>query len=109
MYFLNFQQNAFASFPVPRFFERNRHATRANQRPKISLNLNYIHAKERQTTTIPSPVSIDKFMSECRVLTNVIGNGVATIVVSRWENELDPDKLRQALAHPLENGETKSS
>ena len=48
-------------------------------------------------------------MSECRALTNVIGNGVATIVVSRWENELDPAKLRAELTHPLENGETKSS
>jgi aerobic C4-dicarboxylate transport protein len=54
-------------------------------------------------------VGIDKFMSECRALTNVIGNGVATIVVSRWENELDPAKLREALTRPHENGQTKSS
>ena len=53
-------------------------------------------------------VGIDKFMSECRALTNVIGNGVATIVVSRWEKELDPDKLREVMAPPIENGETKS-
>jgi len=53
-------------------------------------------------------VGIDKFMSECRALTNVIGNGVATIVVSRWEKELDRAKLREAMTHPLENGETKS-
>ena len=53
-------------------------------------------------------VGIDKFMSECRALTNVIGNGVATIVVSRWEHELDPAKLREALTRPRENGETKS-
>jgi aerobic C4-dicarboxylate transport protein len=53
-------------------------------------------------------VGIDKFMSECRALTNVVGNGVATIVVSRWEKELDPAKLRQAMAHSHENGETKS-
>jgi aerobic C4-dicarboxylate transport protein len=38
-------------------------------------------------------VGIDKFMSECRALTNVVGNGVATIVVSRWENELDGQKM----------------
>lgn len=38
-------------------------------------------------------VGIDKFMSECRALTNVVGNGVATIVVSRWENELDGGKM----------------
>jgi len=35
-------------------------------------------------------------MSECRALTNLIGNGVATIVVSRWEGELDPARLRGA-------------
>jgi aerobic C4-dicarboxylate transport protein len=46
-------------------------------------------------------VGIDKFMSECRALTNLIGNGVATIVVSRWEGELDCDKLHEAMAHPI--------
>jgi aerobic C4-dicarboxylate transport protein len=32
-------------------------------------------------------------MSECRALTNLVGNGVATIVVSRWENELTKETL----------------
>jgi aerobic C4-dicarboxylate transport protein len=50
-------------------------------------------------------VGIDKFMSECRALTNVIGNGVATIVVSRWEKELDTEKMREIMAHPIESGE----
>ena len=36
-------------------------------------------------------VGIDKFMSECRALTNLIGNGVACIVISRSEGELDKD------------------
>ena len=36
-------------------------------------------------------------MSECRALTNLIGNGVATIVVSRWEGELDTVQLNEAL------------
>ena len=45
-------------------------------------------------------VGIDKFMSECRALTNVVGNGVATIVVSRWQGELDPAALRAALKRP---------
>ena len=40
---------------------------------------------------------IDKFMSECRALTNICGNGVATMVVSAWEGELDRDKMRAAL------------
>jgi aerobic C4-dicarboxylate transport protein len=46
---------------------------------------------------------IDKFMSECRALTNIIGNGVATIVVSAWEKELDRKKLAAAL-HGGANG-----
>ncbi|WP_426194086.1 dicarboxylate/amino acid:cation symporter [Massilia sp. DWR3-1-1] len=45
-------------------------------------------------------LGIDRFMSECRALTNFIGNGVATIVVSKWENELDHDRLAAELRHP---------
>jgi aerobic C4-dicarboxylate transport protein len=36
-------------------------------------------------------------MSECRALTNIVGNGVATIVVSAWEGGLDRTKLAMAL------------
>jgi aerobic C4-dicarboxylate transport protein len=43
-------------------------------------------------------LGIDRFMSMFRALINMIGNGVATIVVARWERELDCDTLRQALA-----------
>ena len=43
-------------------------------------------------------LGIDKFMSECRALTNIIGNGVATIVVAAWEGELDRGKLNAELA-----------
>jgi aerobic C4-dicarboxylate transport protein len=43
-------------------------------------------------------LGIDRFMSECRALTNLIGNAVATVVVARWEGELDTDKLAVALA-----------
>jgi aerobic C4-dicarboxylate transport protein len=50
-------------------------------------------------------VGIDKFMSECRALTNLVGNGVATIVVSRWEGELDRDRLSSAMANPVAFGE----
>jgi aerobic C4-dicarboxylate transport protein len=50
-------------------------------------------------------VGIDKFMSECRALTNLIGNGVATVVISRWEGELDAKKLHSAMAHPIDVGE----
>jgi aerobic C4-dicarboxylate transport protein len=52
-------------------------------------------------------LGIDKFMSECRALTNVVGNGVATIVVSRWEGELDIAKMREIMAHPPSGGEGK--
>ncbi|MEW6644139.1 MAG: dicarboxylate/amino acid:cation symporter [Pseudomonadota bacterium] len=41
--------------------------------------------------------SVDKFMSECRALTNITGNGVATVFVSWWEGELDRTKLNAAL------------
>ncbi len=50
-------------------------------------------------------VGIDKFMSECRALTNLIGNGVATIVISRWEGELDAKALHETMAHPIKVGE----
>ena len=42
-------------------------------------------------------LGIDKFMSECRALTNIVCNGVACIVVSAWEQELDRDRLAVAL------------
>lgn len=45
-------------------------------------------------------LGIDKFMSECRALTNVIGNSVATIVVARWEKQLDKEQLHYCLNHP---------
>ena len=43
-------------------------------------------------------LGIDRFMSECRALTNLVGNAVATIVVARWENELDHTRLAAAMA-----------
>jgi aerobic C4-dicarboxylate transport protein len=42
-------------------------------------------------------VGIDRFMSECRAITNLIGNGVATVVISRWEGEVTPAELQSAL------------
>lgn len=44
-------------------------------------------------------LGIDKFMSECRALTNIIGNGVATVVVSAWEGELDREQMRKTLSN----------
>ncbi len=46
-------------------------------------------------------LGIDRFMSEARALTNLVGNGVATVVISRWENELDMAQMTRVL-----NGET---
>ena len=42
-------------------------------------------------------VGIDRFMSECRALTNLVGNGVATVVISRWEKEVTPGQLQANL------------
>jgi aerobic C4-dicarboxylate transport protein len=42
-------------------------------------------------------LGVDRFMSEARALTNIVGNGVATIVVARWEKELDQASLQAAL------------
>jgi aerobic C4-dicarboxylate transport protein len=44
-------------------------------------------------------LGVDRFMSEARALTNLIGNGVATVVVSKWENALDEKRLRKHLEH----------
>ena len=45
-------------------------------------------------------VGIDRIMSEGRALTNAIGNTVATIVISKWQGELDEEKFHQALREP---------
>lgn len=45
-------------------------------------------------------LGIDKFMSECRALTNVVGNSVATVVVANWEKQLDKEQLQYCLNNP---------
>jgi aerobic C4-dicarboxylate transport protein len=47
-------------------------------------------------------LGIDKFMSECRALTNLTGNGVACVVVAWWEGELDRDKLNAGLTRQVD-------
>ena len=49
-------------------------------------------------------LGVDRFMSECRSLTNFIGNAVATIVVARWEGALDEAQLDAALAREAAAG-----
>jgi aerobic C4-dicarboxylate transport protein len=51
-------------------------------------------------------VGIDRFMSECRALTNLVGNGVATLVMARWEGDLDRERLASELdAGPVASGD----
>src|ERR1700754_6993 len=47
-------------------------------------------------------LGIDKFMSECRALTNLCGNGVACVIVAWWEGELDRDKLNARLNQQID-------
>ena len=42
-------------------------------------------------------LGVDRFMSEARAITNVIGNGVATMVIAKWEGMRDETKMRAAL------------
>jgi aerobic C4-dicarboxylate transport protein len=55
---------------------------------------------EAIATGIALVVGIDRMMSEGRALTNCVGNAVATLVVSRWQGELDEDRLKAVLDEP---------
>jgi aerobic C4-dicarboxylate transport protein len=50
-------------------------------------------------------LGIDRFLSMCRAVVNMTGNAVATLVVARWENELDSDSLQRNLAEQWTGGE----
>ncbi|GAB6966606.1 dicarboxylate/amino acid:cation symporter [Komagataeibacter kakiaceti JCM 25156] len=50
-------------------------------------------------------LGIDRFMSECRSLTNIIGNAVATVVLARWEGALDTERLEAALSGRISDAE----
>ena len=54
-------------------------------------------------------LGIDKFMSECRAVTNFIGNGVATIIVSAWEGELDRDALARGLSRRVDPSDVEAA
>ena len=47
-------------------------------------------------------LGVDRFMSEARALTNLVGNGVATVVIAKWENSLDEERMRRVLDHESE-------
>lgn len=42
-------------------------------------------------------LGVDRFMSEARALTNLVGNGVATVVIAKWENALDEERMHRVL------------
>src|SRR5664279_370346 len=54
-------------------------------------------------------LGIDKFMSECRALTNLCGNGVACVVVSAWEGELDRSKLGARLNQQIDPSDMETA
>jgi aerobic C4-dicarboxylate transport protein len=45
-------------------------------------------------------LGVDWFMAQARALTNLMGNGVATVVLARWEHEFDAQKAAQVLDEP---------
>ncbi len=45
-------------------------------------------------------LGVDRFMSEARALTNMLGNGIATLVIARWEGRLDSARMNEELGHP---------
>ena len=66
-----------------------------------------IGAQDRALSAIV--FSVDKFMSEVRALTNITGNGVATVVVSWWEGELDRDKLQANLSQTVDTSNVETA
>lgn len=46
-------------------------------------------------------LGIDRFMSEGRAIVNIIGNAVATVVIAKWEGELDHERMRSVLSGEL--------
>jgi aerobic C4-dicarboxylate transport protein len=49
-------------------------------------------------------LGVDRFLNEARAVTNLIGNGVATIVVARWEGAMDIDRARAVLNRDIDTG-----
>ena len=47
-------------------------------------------------------LGVDRFMSEARALTNLVGNGVATVVIAKWEDALDEEHMRRVLDNETE-------
>ncbi|MEZ0295999.1 MAG: dicarboxylate/amino acid:cation symporter [Candidatus Methylacidiphilales bacterium] len=64
----------------------------------VTLAATLVAVPEIPVESLAVLLGIDRFMSECRSITNLIGNGVATVVISRWEGELDPATLNRNMA-----------
>ena len=54
-------------------------------------------------------LGIDKFMSECRALTNLCGNGIACVVVAWWEGELDRTALNRNLSKQIDPADLETA
>jgi len=63
----------------------------------------------RLTPGMALVLGVDKFMSECRSLVNLCGNGVAAIVVSAWEGELDRDRLAAGLSREVDPSDVETA
>ena len=63
----------------------------------ITLAATLLYVPEIPPAALAAIFGIDRFMSECRALTNLCGNAVATMVIARWEGELDMDTLHREL------------
>ncbi|MCX7899252.1 MAG: C4-dicarboxylate transporter DctA [Methylocystis sp.] len=68
----------------------------------LTLGATLAAVDPRLTPGMAIVLGINKFMSECAALTNFIGNGVATVVISAWEGELDREKLARGLARDID-------
>ena len=63
----------------------------------ITLAATLAVAPELPVAAMGLLVGVDRFMSQCRALTNFIGNGVGTLVIARWEGDLDRKVLQAEL------------
>jgi aerobic C4-dicarboxylate transport protein len=64
----------------------------------LAATLAHVLPPEQVTVGLALVVGVDRFMSEARAITNLIGNGVATIVVAKWEGEFDRTQYNRAMA-----------
>ncbi|HXU80237.1 MAG TPA: cation:dicarboxylase symporter family transporter, partial [Polyangia bacterium] len=66
----------------------------------VTLSATLSSARTVPPSSVGLIVGVDRFMSEARAITNLIGNGVAALVIARWEKALDRQRLAAALSRP---------